>query len=103
MKTLTLVIFTLCLCISAIMARPEPDHSHESFSHEHGFGNGYGDFSGEDLFDRRGGKSVLCLYPGCNIDKYTLLGYGGYRPGYYGNYGNRPYYGGYGGGYSPLG
>lgn len=62
MQSSTLVILTLCLCISAIMARPEPDHSHESFSHEHFGGHGgYGDFSGEDLFDRRGGKAVLCL------------------------------------------
>jgi len=105
MKTSILVIFTFCLCISAIMARPEPDHSHESFSHEHGFGHGHGhsreDFSGEDLFDRRGGKSVLFLYPGCHIEKFSLLGY--YRPGHYGNnYGN--HHGGYyQPAYNPLG
>ncbi|KAL7050832.1 hypothetical protein ACKWTF_004237 [Chironomus riparius] len=83
MKTLTLVILTLCLCISAILARPEPDFSHESFSNERFGGYGHGDFSGEDLFDRRGGYGNRNGYYGNN--------YGGYQGGYY-----QP-------GYSPLG
>ena len=61
MKTSTFIIFTLCLYISVVVARPEPGHSSESHSHERfdGYGHSHEDFSGEDLFNRRGGNSVL--------------------------------------------
>ena len=98
MKITVIVALTLCLCISAIMARPEPDFSFESFGSGERFGGfGHRDFSAEDLFDRRGGKLVLCINKlEAFIKKKILL-----LIGYYGNnYGN---YGGYYQPYNPYG
>ena len=97
MKTSTFIIFTLCLYISVVVARPEPGHSSESHSHERfdGYGHSHEDFSGEDLFNRRGGNSMLCFITCKNYFKKNISsGHYGNRQGYYGNN-----YGGYQGGY----